>query len=309
MKLLALTLPDDPAEQPRWLEQRLVSLQLRRFVREWEKILGGSTPPRRSLNDLLGSQREGVLNQGLSVLSADQLHALLDQPRLLFDLQELVLVEGGPYWESVATSDDLEAQAAEDRNWLLSQLPSFPAETAPRDPLDLEIDAPAPAIARPPVGNHAIRRTRRRGLMLGALAAMVTAAATIWLVQSRSQPWGFEQPGRFETATTAEAYFQQLVVAASDWDRTPAATAAQLRDKLIRFTRGCRQLASAPHAVLPPQKKAWLVKSCIEWSDKLDQNLASLDANTVPFEQVRDSADATVRELIGELQKRAAPTA
>ena len=53
------------------------------------------------LDRLLGGQKPSLLSRGLGVLPAESLRQLLLHPRLLLDLQELVLREGGPYWDTM----------------------------------------------------------------------------------------------------------------------------------------------------------------------------------------------------------------
>ena len=80
-----------------------------------------------SLPALLGDYRGAVLAKGLAVLPADRLRALLRQPLLLLELQRLVFVQGGDYWEQVGpASSELEGMVSEARERLQSQLPDEP---------------------------------------------------------------------------------------------------------------------------------------------------------------------------------------
>ncbi len=55
---------------------------------------------------------EAVLTLGLSALAAPSLRLLLTHPGLLPHRQELVLIEGGPYWQQVAARWNCGASAA-----------------------------------------------------------------------------------------------------------------------------------------------------------------------------------------------------
>jgi hypothetical protein len=56
------------------------------------------------LGEILGLNREDVLKAGLSRLPRPALERLLQRPGLLLDLQEIVLCEGGEYWQRLSRS-------------------------------------------------------------------------------------------------------------------------------------------------------------------------------------------------------------
>src|SRR5687767_1355847 len=102
MKLIAMTIPDDPAELAGWLERRLVGLDLAALVAELSAIHGDRPSAAGELDALLGGHRDAVLNQGLSALPAAGLRELMRRPSVLLELQELILIDGGDYWRSLA---------------------------------------------------------------------------------------------------------------------------------------------------------------------------------------------------------------
>src|SRR5271155_4211310 len=103
MRLVALEIPDDSAELPGWLEGQLLGFDLAALVAELEAIHGELGAKAIPLDRLLGTNRGAVLERGLSALPIETLHEFLRRPRQLLDLQELVLVEGGAYWQGLAT--------------------------------------------------------------------------------------------------------------------------------------------------------------------------------------------------------------
>ena len=117
MNLIALEIPDDPALVPGWLEEHLASTDLAALVAELEAVHGehrGATG--LSLDQVLDGHRDDVLARGLKKLPADRLRALRCRPRLLLDLQELVLASGRPHWLDRAAQAVEHAQAVE-RGW------------------------------------------------------------------------------------------------------------------------------------------------------------------------------------------------
>ena len=117
MNLIALEIPDDPALLPGWLEEHLVGTDLAALVAELEAVhgqRGGGSG--FSLDQVLDGHRDDVLARGLKALPADRLRVLLCRPRLLLDLQELVLASGEPHWLDRPARAIEHAQAVE-RGW------------------------------------------------------------------------------------------------------------------------------------------------------------------------------------------------
>ncbi len=104
MTVELLEIPDDTQALPRWLESQLVGTDLAALVAQLEAVHGASTAGATSLDEVLGGNRASVLRDGLGGLKSDQLRKLLVNPRLLLDLQEALLLEGGPYWTRQAQS-------------------------------------------------------------------------------------------------------------------------------------------------------------------------------------------------------------
>ncbi len=143
MTLRVLDIPPDPQELAEWLEHQVVDFRLGELVKELTDLrtaLLEAWPSLRaehansdgelsatSLPALLGDYRGAVLAKGLAVLPADRLRALLRQPLLLLELQRLVFVQGGDYWEQVGpASSELEGMVSEAQERLQSQLPDEP---------------------------------------------------------------------------------------------------------------------------------------------------------------------------------------
>jgi hypothetical protein len=106
MKLLALDILDDPAERPAWLEWHLVGLDLAALVADLEAIHGPTPKASPTLADLLGNRLEAVLKTGLAALPDRPFHQLLRRPRVLPELQELVLTQGGDHWSRIPPLTD-----------------------------------------------------------------------------------------------------------------------------------------------------------------------------------------------------------
>ncbi|MCA9056071.1 MAG: hypothetical protein KDA75_19700, partial [Planctomycetaceae bacterium] len=107
MSFTVLDIPEDHAELATWLEQRLVDLDLADVVAGLE-VFESRPADATSLLEILGDNRQDVLTQGLAALDSGQVQQLLRHPRLLLQLQELVLADGGPYWRRLPVSQELQ---------------------------------------------------------------------------------------------------------------------------------------------------------------------------------------------------------
>ena len=63
MNLIALDLPDDVSDWPRWLEYQLVDIRLRDLVQQLEAIQGSPNQP-MTLDTVLADKGEAVLLHG-----------------------------------------------------------------------------------------------------------------------------------------------------------------------------------------------------------------------------------------------------
>src|SRR5262249_48128860 len=77
----------------------IVGDRLPQLIDELEAVHGNAAAA-ASIDDVLAGSRDLLLEHGLSALGDEQRRRLLTQPALLADLQELVLLEGGAYWNT-----------------------------------------------------------------------------------------------------------------------------------------------------------------------------------------------------------------
>lgn len=288
MMLRAFDIPDDPAALPAWLERQLVGLHLAEVVAELAAVQQAA-PGGPSVQGLLGNRLPGVLAAGLGTLPASVLRQFLCHPTLLLELQELILVGGGPYWDRLAAAEAGTAELARRGRQRLPQLWGTPAETV------LSLRGPRLPWYRRPV------------LVSLATAAVVLVAV---LGTQRLAPgpngtaWAWNRPGVFRQDLPAPLYLEHLANAASDWFQQRPEEALPLARRLAAFREGCSVLILSEHAPLPPEDRQWLVSRCRDWAGKLDRHLAALEAGGDPV-QVRAEADATIDKLIQALRSRA----
>ncbi len=109
MSLFSMEIPETHAELVDWLEHHLVGLDLAALVAELAAVHAAVGPASKdqqrgepdatSAVTLLGGHIPEVMDAGLTVLETQQVRALLQHPRSLLELQELVLTSGGAHWD------------------------------------------------------------------------------------------------------------------------------------------------------------------------------------------------------------------
>jgi hypothetical protein len=297
MNLVAMSIPEDPVDLPGWLERQLVSLELGALVAELTAVHGAAEGP--ELTGVLGDRREAVLARGLAALPASALRQLLRQPRLLLDLQELVLTEGGPYWQHLPKADPLLATLAlRDERLLVSEITPAPS-------LRITSATPKP------------RASWWRSAAVG-LASAAAALLAVYLFRDplarqvhgppaadAATAWGWEKLGDPPPDLAPPAYLNELADAADEWFRQRPEEPAVLAQRIGEMRLGCSRLIFAPHTPLKdPAQREWLVARCRAWAAKFDKSLADLEAGR-PVAEVRGDMDRTVQTLAGALRERA----
>lgn len=308
MKLLALEIPDDTTALAGWLQSHLIGLELAPLVAELEAVHG---PVREvlTLEQLLGSRREAVLARGLEALPAERLRLLLVHPRLLLDLQESILISGGPFWGELAASEAMGSEQGTvlERTWKK-------VETSLTLVPEHGVSGRTKAAPSPP----RLLRFPGRGLVSLAAAAMVLVAVFIagrWSREGILQPpspsapvvsngWGWSRPDALPQNASPRAYFTHLADAAHEWFNKRPDDSLALARRIAEFRQGCSRLILSQHQPLSAGDRTWLVEKCRAWAAKLDTHLAAVEAGQDPL-KVRAEADETINKLIAALRDRA----
>ncbi len=154
---------DDPVQ----LDRELMGLRLHDVLAGlgWSDELPAvedGQDPTTAVRALLGERLPAVLDLGLAVLPRTLLVRLLAEPGLLLQLQEVILCEGGPYWERLSAAIPEVAEL------------KFPS---PWQPSQFSANHQAPATQPHPVPRRA--RPRFGWRRLAALGAVLLFLATM----------------------------------------------------------------------------------------------------------------------------------
>jgi hypothetical protein len=293
MSLILLDMPGEPAELVRFLEEKIARPKLSQLIAELQAARAAlDLPEDKSSPDLdrfLGQQRQQVLEQGLSGLNEDEIQSLLRFPQLMWDLQDLILDEGGNYWLELMN-----------RGVERTTLPSEIITT-----LAGRKSAPTP---RMPQADHQSHSSVSRSwtAVLATLAALLLAMVGYQVLTTPKEPtWGFSQPGVFDKTMDSPAYLNHLAEVAETWFKKRPDSKVLLAKRLSEFRIGCTQLLAAEHAPLSSEDREWLLERCQKWISKIDGHLADLQGDDKTFSTIQQEADATIESLQKTLRERA----
>jgi hypothetical protein len=295
MRLVAMTLPDEPAEQPGWLDRQLIGLDLAALVAELTAVHGGGAGP--SLDEVLGSQRQAVLNGGLVALPRSALMQLLGHPQLLLEVQELVLTEGGPHWQRLCRADTGLAALVERGEQALGATLTHEAGSVAGRPFRLR-----PAwYCRPWLVSLATAATM---LLIVYFFREPLARQVVGPPSTVASAWGWEKLAEPRPGTSPSAYLNELADAADEWFRQRPEVPSALARRIGEMRQGCSRLILAKDTPLANAEQTWLVMKCREWAEKFDKALTDLEGGR-PAGEVRQEMDQTVTKLVAALRDRA----
>ena len=225
--LHTLDIPAEPAALGRWLEGQLVGLDLARTIAELRAVHGAPVKP-QTLESLLGSHLDRILQEGLQSLPLPVLQSLLRNAELLLPLQELIWLEGGGYWDARRQPTD-EMRELAGRGWERLQpyldrsasadtgrtdelpppaipgVPHVADATAPAAQRPNSVQPPAPARQQPgPARSRGSHRRReewwRHPLLVSTLSA-AAAVVTVTFADHYLKPDSGSQSGPSVVAT------------------------------------------------------------------------------------------------------------
>jgi len=312
MTIQILNIPDTRQELATWLDRQLVDLHLAQLVAELEYVAEDLNPPDfdvDSLDEILGDRRDSVLESGLRALDYDQCAALLTCPALLLDLQELVLIHGGRYWQRLLESETPAPQ----------QVAKAKRKSEPKS---------APVLLEPVKAASSSRTIA--GWIVAVTTLVVLVSVGVWYqtpdlppvnqVAEDNEPdkpgvtptmiastWGFDNPAGFDDSQTPSEYLNQLAEMASAWFNKRPESAEDLKVRLAQFRHGCETLLNAPHTALAPEDREWLKERCRTWAARIDAHHAAVESENVLA--VREEADETINRLINALRMKATEVA
>lgn len=301
MTLSTLTIPDDPAELPHWLERRLMAPDFGRFVSELSAHFPAK-PDTVTPRHLFDRWLPVALKDGLDAIPSDVIHRFLKDPVALAALQERVATDGGAYWDEVTErSDDLTGAFARGK---LALERTFSGGTSTPNGST--------------VPKMLVKRTAGRGYKTWAIvstsvAACLALAVGLLVVRGPGESpipkaqiaWGWGKPSGLATdGSNAKNYLNKLADNAEEWSLHQPNDSAGVGIRIAELRIGCTRLMHSSYGPLTAAEKAWLLEQCRAWAKILDGHQQSLDGGMDPL-AVRAEVDETVRAIAATLRDKA----
>ncbi len=236
---------------------------------------------------------DGILQNGLRQLDTNALRGLLQQPRLLLPLQELVFTEGGAYWDTVPRSSEHLEVAAQVKSQVLSRIavdtqPQKSVESA-HDTTSVKTSTPTVRLPEKPQSGW-----RRNLIVAAALAASILLI--VFATRPRSEGRFFARAGLLSSSESGNAFLQSLAAAIrEDWKTNLSPD--EFKKQLVDLRDSCDRLISANLPQLPATVAAQLKDRCRKWRATLTELLTALDQGK-SSEQVQVEAQAVVDRLV-----------
>lgn len=280
MKFRIFDFPEEPAEQADWLEAELCSPQLCETVAEFQ-VVHGDADSGETLDAILGDKQQAVLQSGLSILNTDSLRRLVQSPRSLLELQELVLQEGGDWVDARLKSEKVIGHS------VASLRTMFEGQPIPK--------------SRPMV---------RRPLLVAVLGIVVAAVVIGFFLYPPPPPkatWGWLAPDAFTGETSREAYMMKVAQGADAWFAKRPTKPEDIRKRTEEFLAGCRRVIAAQHEPLRENDRKWLRMKCRDWYQDIGAELRALDQGSKDTMIVRANIDKIARRMAEVIRSRVIP--
>jgi hypothetical protein len=277
MNLILATMPDDPQEQAAWFDRLLVSGDCGALAAEIHALAGNRTE--RSLKEILGDEQAMILASGTAAMSEHTRRELLRSPNAIFALQEVILMDGGSYWQTLPRPAYFETSLEKVRDALV----------------------PAPVEIVPLSLARARRRLFPWFLPLTVAACLVVGTFAFW---PKAEPaWGWSRPGALAQQNSSSDYYAALIASGKEWFDVRPADRASLVQRIIELRRGCSTLILAGHPTLAADRKSELVERCRKWAGQIDEALAAAERGD-PVDAVTGQVDAIVNRIISYLDTK-----
>jgi len=322
MKAVVTEIPDEVSDWPSWLEQQIVGMSLYDLVvglkaineasdanptlydHDSYSVAGSISTDEASptLQQVCGEQLPTIYESGLGVLSTEQIGSLFTNPELLLELQELVLIEGGSYWDSVEQSS--EDKLVVERH--VAKTLTAIGQVRPTQGLMEGIDAAmSSSTKQQPSVQKKPKSILEQYWPVLVLAAGLLIAVGIWSPTATSDGggWGFDKSGLLTAQVTGRSYLNSLSDAAGTFSKkVPDSKEATLK-RLKEFSAGCSKLIAAPNLQLEDvEDRKALVAKCKDWSIKIDGHIADLKQDKKEWREVLKEANETARKMQEKLK-------
>lgn len=310
MNMIALKIPELRQERASWLEDRIVAQDFSEFVTQLDVMVtldnrdDRRITPRLSLEEILGTDRDEFLNNGLAGISNDQFFSLLASPEALAELNEQVFMYGGKYW----------GQKIDDALSHARKMDGNSASSTPKQSAIPGVDRiEAVTTKAKSVRSNDRFKSNQVSRLFFVAASIAILICGGWLVrnaffddsnnQQVAQAWGWERDDWFEEAKTPKQYMARMIEGANAWGKKPVDSKDAYVTRLKQLMKGCQKMIDAEHPLLTETQKEQLVLKCIAWKEEFIDQFTEVTENPSEFRKTKKKTDATVEKAAIALGK------
>jgi hypothetical protein len=286
MKIHILEIPESHASLASWIENQLVGDSFGDMITEIVAIHGDTSAVQ--LDHFLLDCQEQVLEHGLVVMPHERLKGLLGNARMLAELQELVIRDGGQYWQEIIDkcwSTKEHNYGKPDFDCLTRNNPSYLTDLASRKP-----------------ATHLQRRVFQVVSIAAVFLMLITAGKYLLESSPELDSWGWNSLELAAINGDSTTYLETLGDSANEWFAVRPNTKQELATRIIEFRLGCNKLILAEHRQLSKSQQTQLRLKCQLWAKDIDNALVDLESGA-SLQVVRNRMDSLIRRLTQALHQ------
>jgi hypothetical protein len=300
-----LDMPESSARLGEWLDRALMSEGLARVVDELAVVhhTADEAVSVEQARDWLGDSFSVVMERGLGELGHARLKELLKRPNLLPAIQELALIDGGPYWNRLMRDIPFAGGATvtgtdsrQNRRWLFALASLAVAATIAAF---IAIDAGRDKGGLKPLPHSDLTITRG------------TDSGNASQSGGEDKPWGWNRTDLLDGVNSPSEIPARLADGLNEWFTLSKGVDSDLQTFSLHVNElwaGCEQLATQPFKGMRSDLEQTTRESVVLFQRKLDAVLADLDAavskeeKASALEAAKKSVDDSVIETINALR-------
>jgi hypothetical protein len=299
-----LDMPESPAELAGWLDHVLMSEDLAVIVDELTVVhqTADEVISFEQARDWLGDSFPAVMERGLTALSHSRLRQLLVRPSLLPAIQELALINGGPYWNQLTRDAALVAKPEpapkrSSNKWLFAFVPLAVAASIGAF---VAIDAGREKDGIKPLPHSDLTITRGTD---GKNASQTVGQDT---------PWGWNRTDLLDGINSPKEIPTRLADALNEWFSLDMGADTDLQAFTLHVNEmwaGCEQFSTHNFNGMPADLKQRLRDRVAAFQRKLEAVLTNLDGPIPEGEKAsavaaaRKSVNSSVSEAVKTLRE------
>ena len=328
MILEILDMPEEPRELAAWLDRHLASDGLAAIVDDLSAVHAAPAElcSVEQAREWLGDAAPLVLANGLGAIGDERIKQLLVRPSLLPALQELVMLEGGPYWDNLLHHSAGVQESLSRARSTLSSVIAVPASASkntvtPRSeqgnrrylftliPLAvaamLALMITWPDAGDPPGGLDAGKNVGGSGITRGPGSGEAGKSIEV----DQDQPWGWNREILIPNETAPDQIGNILADRLAEWSSVTQMDRLSKKVLRLRFSEvwaGCETLLGMSFDQAAPELQARIKAVAETLQQGVQKNLDDLTAvsgdDVDALKSAKQAVDTLVKKAVDTLR-------